>query len=287
MTYFLDSELIINPDGTIYHLHLRPEDIAEDIIFVGDPNRVEAVSKHFSRIDKKVSHREFITHTGEINGKRVTVISTGIGTDNIDIVLNELDALANIDFDTREEKDDHKALNIIRIGTSGALQADIPLDSTVLNTYALGLDGLMHFYDFYPTERERELLYQMQLQIRNFPIPPYLATASKTLYQRFNRPEYRKGITTTCTGFYAPQGRELRGRLAEPNLLHQLSYFEHEKFRIVNFEMETSGIYGLAKILGHEAISISAILANRMTNEFSEHPEQTVNQLIEEVLEKI
>ncbi len=287
MTYFLDSELIINPDGTIYHLHLRPDQIADDIIFVGDPNRVSEVSQHFSSIQHKAAHREFVTHTGFYNGKRLTVISTGIGTDNIDIVMNELDALANIDFETRELKDTHKSLNIIRIGTSGAIQADIPLDSFLLNTYALGLDGLLHFYDYYPTERERELLYQMQLQVRSFPIPPYLATASKILYQRLNLPEYKKGITTTCTGFYAPQGRELRGRLAAPDLLHQLSYFEYEKFRITNFEMETAGIYGLAKILGHEAISISAILANRMTNEFSEKPQDTVNELIVKVLEKL
>jgi uridine phosphorylase len=285
--YFPDSELIINPDGSIYHLHLRPDEVADTVIFVGDQNRVAEVSQYFDRMEVQRAHREFVTHTGWLGDKRLTVISTGIGTDNIDIVLNELDALVNIDFATRLVKEELKSLKIIRIGTSGALQSDVVVDSFLLNTYSLGLDGMMNFYNTYQTEREREILYQMMMQVPYFPITPYLFSASKQLYAQFNQAEFVKGITATCTGFYAPQGRQLRGDFAAESFLQQLSNFSFEKFRITNFEMETAGIYGLARALGHEAISINAILANRITNEFSKQPQHTVNQLIKMVLDKI
>ena len=287
MYYFPDSELIINPDGSIYHLHLLPEQVADTIIFVGDQNRVADVSKHFSKIDTKVQNREFVTHTGEMNGQRISVISTGIGTDNIDIVLNELDALVNIDFEERVLKSEHKSLNIIRIGTSGALQSDILVDSFLLNTYAVGLDGLMHFYELNSQGREADIHFQLLMQSGHFPIPPYVVSASKKLYQQINREEYQKGITATCTGFYAPQGRQLRGEQSTPDLLASLHKFQYEKFRIANFEMETAGIYGLSRVLGHEAISVSAILANRITNDFSKKPQETVDKLIELVLENL
>jgi uridine phosphorylase len=285
--YFEDSELILNADGSVYHLHLQPEQIATSIIFVGDPDRVGEVSKHFSKVDTKVQHREFVTHTGEFNGRRISVVSTGIGTDNVDIVLNELDALVNIDLKNRELKDVHTALDIVRIGTSGALQSDVMVDSFLLNTYALGLDGLLNYYDYMTTERERQILYELMAQVSYYPVNPYLFSASKSLYQKVNRAEYGKGITATCTGFYAPQGRMLRGELSTPRLLQELSNFSYEKFRITNFEMETAGIYGLAKVLGHEAISISAILANRITGEFSKKPAETVEKLIEMVLDSL
>lgn len=289
MKHFPPSELIINPDGSIYHLNLQPDQIGKDIIVVGDPDRVVKVSKHFDSIEHKVQKREFITHTGTMNGKRITVISTGIGTDNIDIVMNELDALANIDFEKRIEKENLTSLNIIRIGTSGAMQEDIQMDSLLVSEYGIGLDGLLHFYDFKNNADEHMTFLTFMEQvgsISNFPIRPYIASAGKEIMQKMAT-DFIKGITMTSPGFYAPQGRILRADLAINNMLDHLGKFSYKNLRCTNFEMETAAIYGLSNILGHQAISFNAIIANRVTNEFSSSPKETVEKLIEIVLDRI
>jgi len=289
MKHFPPSELIINPDGSIYHLNLRPEQLARDIITVGDQDRVGEVSKHFDRIDTKVQKREFTTHTGELNGKRLTVISTGIGTDNIDIVLNELDALANIDFETRREKEKLTSLNFIRIGTSGAMQEDIPVDSFLVSKFGIGIDGLLHFYEYQNNADEHMTFLNFMESVGreiNFPIRPYIASAGENLLEKLAS-DFLKGITVTCPGFYAPQGRILRGNLSVNALLQNLSSFNNNGLRCTNFEMETAGIYGLANALGHQAISFNAILANRISNEFSKTPKETVEKLIVSVLDRI
>lgn len=289
MTHIPESELILNKDGSVYHLHLRPEQIANTIITVGDPDRVSAVSKHFDRIDTKVQKREFVTHTGELNGQRISVISTGIGTDNIDIVLNELDALVNIDLKTRVVKTDLTSLNIIRIGTSGCLQKHIPVDSFLVSSFAIGFEGLLHYYNH--TNNADEILLQYHFMnfcghALQFPIRPYFAQASKSLAEKVGD-KMLKGITATCSGFYAPQTRSLRLPPSTPELLDTLAEFEHDKLLITNFEMETAGIYGLARMLGHEAVSCNALLANRATQTFSTDPSKTVERLIKRVLERI
>ena len=285
------SELIINPDGSIYHLNLRAEDIAQTIITVGDPKRVEMISERFDEIEVKKASREFVTHTGRIGNKRLSVLSTGIGTDNIDIVLNELDALVNIDFETRLEKEHHTPLKLIRLGTSGALQADIPLDTVVISSHALGIDGFLNFYHYENSLEEKTIkddfiAYLEQLLHLHF--SPYLFSASNLLLSLLNKDNFSKGITLTCPGFYAPQGRKLRiGGSFNASVLNQLAQFSSSGHRLTNFEMETAGIYGLAQILGHEAISCSAILANRIKNTFSKNPQKTVIHLIDNILEKI
>lgn len=282
MSRIAESELILNADGSVYHLSLLPEDIATTILTVGDPDRVERVSKHFDSIEVSKHKREFVTHTGTLNGKRLTVISTGIGTDNIDIVVNELDALVNIDLEKREPRASSVSLEIIRIGTSGALHADIALDSIVVSKYGLGLDGLMTFYNspevYWP---------QGLLEFCGSLGPPaqqiYIAPASLQLDARCPS-SWQRGITVTCPGFYAPQGRQLRARPAFPGLLDKLRAYD-EELRITNFEMETAGIYGLGGMLGHDCISLNAIVANRATGEFSKTPHNTVDRLIMQTLD--
>ena len=288
MEKFLESELIINPDNSIYHLHLQPHQIAETIITVGDPSRVEEVSKHFDSIEHKVAYREFVTHTGYLNNKRLTVISTGIGTDNIDIVLTELDALVNIDFATRETKKDLTALKIIRVGTSGAVQENIPIDSLLISEMAIGMDGLMSFYAEKNSIQETIFLEAFSQYMRpHFKgIAPYIATANEELVKLFES-ECIKGTTITATGFYAPQGRLLRAKSDFPNFIEIISGFKHPHVKITNLEMETAGIYGLGGLLGHQCISINAILANRITHEFSKNPQTIVDNMIEMMLEKI
>ncbi len=284
-----DSELIINPDGSVYHLNLRPEQLAPTVITVGDPDRVGEVSKHFDRIDVQVQKREFVTHTGELNGQRITVISTGIGTDNIDIVLNELDALVNIDFSTREIKNEHTSLDIIRIGTSGSMQKEIPVDSLLFSTFAIGLDGLLHFYDFQNNANETMVFYEFMQSIGSktaFPIRPYMAECEGALMNKLGK-GITRGITVTCPGFYAPQGRVLRAKPAIDDLLDNLHSFEYRDLKITNFEMETAGIYGLSRVLGHQALSCNAILANRVNNEFSKAPKKIVEDLIQMVLSRL
>ncbi|MET3879372.1 nucleoside phosphorylase [Chitinophaga sp. OAE865] len=280
-----ESELIINNRGAVYHLDVRPEELAHTIITVGDPDRVGAVSKHFDKIESKHQHREFVTHTGYIGNKRLSVVSTGIGTDNIDIVFNELDALVNIDFETRLVKPALTSLQIIRLGTSGALQESIPVDSFVVSSHGLGLDNLMNYYAFENTSAEKQLLQSFRGQVFLQPggANPCLFEASARLQSLFTE-GFHTGITVTCPGFYAPQGRVLRGPLSNPHLIDNLTNFNYEHHRITNFEMETSAIYGMGRVLGHECLSISAIVANRIRKEFSKDGGAAVAALIEKGL---
>lgn len=280
-----ESELIINNRGAIYHLDLRPEELAGTIITVGDPDRVNTVSKYFDRIETKTQHREFVTHTGYIGKKRISVVSTGIGTDNIDIVLNELDALVNIDFKTRSIKKELKPLQIIRVGTAGSLQSSIPVDSFVVSTHGLGIDNLLNFYRHEQNEEEKQLLHSFVTltQLHNRFSSPYINSASASLMKHFVD-GYHQGITVTCPGFYGPQGRILRLGLSSPQLIDRLTQFSFGNHRIANFEMETAGIYGLGKILGHHCLSISAIVANRITKQFSKDGNAAVENLIEKTL---
>jgi uridine phosphorylase len=286
MTRIGESELIINSRGAVYHLNVRPEEIATSIITVGDPGRVAEVSKHFDSIEGKYEHREFITHTGRIGNKRLSVVSTGIGPDNIDIVLNELDALVNIDFDTRTVKPTNTRLNIIRMGTSGALQADIPVDSFVASTHGLGIDNLLNFYKQQNHEEEIQILqaFQTHTQIGHNGLQPYIASAATSLLKEFVT-GFHQGITVTCPGFYGPQGRILRLPLQFPDLINQLTSFRFGNHRITNFEMETSAIYGLGKLLNHNCISLSAIVANRVEQTFSKDGGKAVEDLIVKSLE--
>lgn len=289
MTRIPESELVLNADGSVYHLNLQPEQIADTIITVGDPDRVERISRYFDKVDTKVQKREFVTHTGEYNGKRLTVISTGIGTDNIDIVMNELDALVNIDLKTRMVKEKLSSLKFIRVGTSGCLQAQIPLDSLLISVYGLGLDGLMHYYDHYPNANETMLQHVFQRytnQEISFPVRPYISEGSLDLVKSIGY-DMLKGITVTCPGFYAPQGRQLRIPIEGKNILDKLGKFHYNGLDITNFEMETSALYGMARMMGHEAVSCNALIANRITKEFSTQAKQTVQKLIEIVLERL
>ncbi len=280
------SELIINNRGAIYHLNCRPEEIAHTILTVGDPDRVKEVSKYFDSIEYQNNHREFITHTGFLGKKRISVVSTGIGPDNIDIVLNELDALVNIDLETRVIKEELTALKIIRIGTSGSLQKGIPVDSFVASTHGLGLDNLLHFYINNNNEEEKQLLhaFNTHTQMHQAISEPYITGASISLLKDFVV-GFHHGITVTCPGFYGPQGRILRMGLKQPQLIDRLTGFNFGQHRITNFEMETSAIYGMGKILGHHCLSLSAIVANRITKEFSADGNAAVENLIKRTLE--
>ena len=287
MNFIESSELIINSRGAIYHLDLKPEEIGDTIITVGDPFRVEKVSKHFDQILFKSQHREFITHTGRIGDKIVSVISTGIGPDNIDIVINELDAIVNIDLQNRTVKPEKKQLKFIRVGTSGSLQPHIDVDSFVASTYGLGLDNLMHYYPMHQSEIELELLSNFKAQVQLNPnINPYIKGASAFLLAQFTD-GCKAGITATCPGFYGPQGRNLRMGLSMPNLNEQLTAFRFGNHQITNFEMETSAIYGLAASLGHQALSLSVIVANRLAKKFSADADAAIEKLITHTLERI
>ena len=269
MQRIAESELIINSRGAIYHLDVRPEELAQNVITVGDQDRVKEVSKHFDTIEVKRQHREFVTHTGFIGKKRISVVSTGIGPDNIDIVLNELDALVNIDFETRTINPELKQLNIIRLGTSGSLQADIPVDSFVASTHGLGIDNLMNFYLYENNEEERQIIHAFITQTQfHSKFSPYISGASGTLIRHFVD-GYHQGITVTCPGFYGPQGRILRLGISNPNLIDRLTDFNFGNHRITNFEMETSAIYGLGSALKHHCLSLNAIVANRIQKTFS------------------
>jgi uridine phosphorylase len=281
------SELIINSRGAVYHVNCRPEEIATTIITVGDPDRVKEVSKHFDSIEFKNKHREFVTHTGFVGKKRISVTSTGIGPDNIDIVLNELDALINIDFETRTIKENLTQLNIIRVGTCGSLQKEIPVDSFVASTHGLGLDNLMNFYRHTNNDEELQLqqAFVTHTQIDSM-TKPYIFGASPALLKEFVDGIHH-GITVTCPGFYGPQGRVLRLGLMQPNLIDSLTSFTFGQHRIANFEMETSAIYGLGKTLGHQCLSLSAIVANRISKEFSNDGNAAVENLIKKTLQII
>jgi uridine phosphorylase len=288
MARIAESELILNARGAVYHLDLRPEEIAGTVMLVGDPDRVKEVSKHFDKIEFQTQHREFITHTGFIGSKRLSVLSTGIGTDNIDIALNELDALVNINFTNREINAVAKSLNLIRIGTCGGLQTDIPTDSFIASTHGLGIDNLLHFYRLEQNDEEKELIQSFitQTQIHGQISQPYIAGASGSLIKHFVE-DFAQGITVTCPGFYGPQGRILRLGTRNPDLNDRLTQFRFGKHRIVNFEMETSAIYGLGKLLGHQCLSLNVVVANRVRKEFTKDGKLAVERLIVKALGNI
>ncbi|WP_276362119.1 nucleoside phosphorylase [Daejeonella sp. H1SJ63] len=287
MNKISEADLIINPDGSIYHLNLMPEDIADTIITVGDPDRVTEISRYFDSIELKKGKREFITHTGYLGKKRITVLSTGIGTDNIDIVLNELDALVNIDFDNRQVKKELKSLDIIRIGTSGSVQEDIPIGSILISEYGLGFDALMNYYLHELSGDECMLLDAVKSHFHHHKgLSPYITAADTRLFKIIGK-DLMSGITLTAPGFYAPQGREVRAKNAFPEMIHLIQKFSSGKHRISNLEMETAGIYALAKALGHRAVSVNAILASRVKFEFSPEPHKIINQAIELVLSRL
>jgi uridine phosphorylase len=282
------SELILNPDGSVYHLNLLPEHIAHDIIFVGDQNRVEKITQFFDSIEFSTQKREFKTQTGIFKGKRITVLSTGIGPDNIDIVMNELDALVNIDLKTRKLKENLTSLNIIRIGTSGSLQADIPVDSFVMSKFGLGLDNMLRSYLIdYISNIEMEDAFIKHTNWDSKKGRPYSISCSEKLENRFESNRIHKGITATASGFYGPQGRVLRLNIQDENLNSKMDNFTFNKNRITNLEMETTAIYGLGKLLGHECLSLNAIIANRASGTFSEDPYKGVDELIAYTLQKI
>jgi len=283
-----ESELILNPDRSIFHLHLKPGDIADTCILVGDQDRVEMVSKYFDKIEVEVRNREFKTHTGIYNGKRVSVVSTGIGTDNIDIVVNELDAVCNIDLETRTVKPKSRKLNLIRLGTSGSLQGDIPVDTPVVTQMSIGFDGLLNFYQ----GRNSISLLEIEkafIQHTNWNeqlAAPYFVPASEILIEKIGS-DMIKGLTISAPGFYGPQGRVLRLPLVDEHLNEKISAFRYKDLRINNFEMESSAIYGLSKLLGHEALTICVIIANRIRKEYSKNYKESVEKLIVEVLNRI
>ncbi len=288
MNKIAPSELILNPDGSIYHLNLKPEHIADNIIFVGDQNRVPKISKHFDNIEFDIQKREFKTVTGIYKGKRLTVISTGIGPDNIDIVMNELDALVNIDLENRTIKPTHHQLNIVRIGTSGSLQNDIPVDSFVMGKYGLGLDGLLHSYvAAHIFEKEIEDAFIKHTNWSNNKARPYIIKGNESLEKKLKSDKVFTGFTATAPGFYGPQGRVLRLPIQDIHLNSKMDSFNYNGIRISNLEMETSAIYGLARLLGHNALSMNAIIANRANGTFSNDPYKTVEALIQYTLDKL
>lgn len=282
-----ETELILNPNGSVYHLKLLPEVITDNIIIVGDQGRVEMVSRNFDTIDFKVQNREFITHAGSYKGKRVMALSSGIGTDNIDILVNELDAAVNIDLQTRTIKENKRTLNIVRIGTSGALQADIPVDNFVVSSHGLGFDGLMNYYLDLPSVNENELSQAFMEQTgwnKNLPFP-YCVKGSETLINKIGF-DLIQGVTATAPGFYGPQGRKLRLTPWVEDFNQQLTDFRYKEYRITNFEMETSALYGLGKLLGHNTCTVCAIIANRVAKKYSKDYHPTVERLIQLVLDR-
>lgn len=288
MTRIAESELILNPDGSVYHLNLQPENIADTIIFVGDQNRVPKVAKHFDTIEFETQKREFRTITGFYKGTKISVISTGIGPDNIDIVVNELDALVNIDLKTRTVKKEHKSLTIVRIGTSGSLQKNVPVNSFVLAKYGLGFDGMLHAYDCEQIfEKEMEDAFIKHTNYNNRKSRPYIVANSTEIEAKLTSDKIFTGITGTAGGFYGPQGRILRLALQDNNLNNKIDSFNFNGVQVTNLEMETSAIYGLAKLLGHKAISMNCIIANRANGTFSEDPYKAVEELIEYTLNKL
>jgi uridine phosphorylase len=282
------SELILNPDGSVYHINLKPGEVAQDIIFVGDQNRVEKITKHFDAIEFSTQKREFKTQTGIYKGKRITVMSTGIGPDNIDIVMNELDALVNVDLETRTVKKELTSLNMGRIGTSGSLQAAIPCDSIVMSQYGLGLDNMLRSYlidEFSETEIEDAFIQQTNWDMRKG--RPYVIAGSKSLEKRLDSDTIFKGFTGTAGGFYGPQGRVIRLGIQDPELNSKMDRFNYNGIKMTNLEMETGAIYGLGKLMGHNCLSLNAIIANRASGTFSEDPYKAVDELIIYTLNKL
>lgn len=286
MTYFSPTDLIINPDGSSYHLAIRPDQVPDQLILVGDPERVPKVSQYFDRIDTLIHKREFVSHFGELNGRRIGVISSGIGADNVEIVLNELDALVNIDFETRLVKSDKKSLNLIRIGTSGSIQESIPVDTFLVSEAAIGFDNLAQFYGFESEMMLSQPLLNEWSQLIQYPLTVYGARASDTLLADFHSIPLR-GYTLTAPGFYAPQGRSVRMKSLLPDFLLDVSKHTFDGHLITNIEMETAAYYAFAATMGHEMISLNAILANRKTNQFSKDPEGQIQKLIELAIDVI
>ena len=283
-----ESELILNPDGSIYHLALRPEELADTIITVGDPDRVERVSRHFDSVEVVRQKREFVTHTGTLRGQRITVMSTGIGTDNIDIVFNELDALVNVYFATRTIRPEHRALRVVRIGTSGALQPDLPVGTLLATRHAVGLDTLMQFYPLLMTGQENLVVDATQEALK-LEFRPYCVAGAESLRQLIVGTDgaVAEGNTLTCPGFYGPQGRTIRQHGRDGDLVQRFTNFRLGEFRFTNFEMETAGLYALGRLLGHEVLSLSALVANRATGHFHPNPDAPVDALIERTLRAI
>lgn len=282
------SELILNPDGSIYHLALKPEQIGSLVLVVGDPGRVARISSRFDKIEHRVENREFITHTGTFRGARLTALATGIGTDNIDIVLTELDALVNVDLEKRTPKKEHKALTIVRMGTCGALQEDVPVDELVVSQYALGLDNVMHYYAHEQTDAELRILQSFMHHTEwpdNLPMP-YLATGHEALVDTLGHGNHT-GITATAGGFYGPQGRQVRAVPSVGGLNELLTSFRHEDLRLLNFEMETSALYGLSELLGHKACTVCTVVANRLRKEYSKDHHAAIERMIDQVLERL
>ncbi|WP_075601731.1 nucleoside phosphorylase [Saccharicrinis aurantiacus] len=284
-----ESELIINPDGSVFHLHLKPGEIAQNIILVGDPGRVETVASYFETIDIKRQNREFVSVTGSYKGTKFTVVATGIGTDNIDIVINELDALVNVDFNTRFVKEEKTTLNFVRIGTSGSLQKDLSVDSCLLSTKAIGFDGLLNFYANRNevTDINFEQAFKSELDWSHYLASPYVVEASQTLLDKFSENNFEQGVTISAPGFYGPQGRVIRLPLADADINEKISNFRFDDERITNYEMECSAIYGLSKLLGHNAATVCAIIANRKAGTYSKDYKPVIFDLIKKVLDSL
>lgn len=287
MAKIAETDLVLNPDGSVYHLALLPKHISDTVLTVGDPSRVNAISQFFDSIEFEMNRREFITQVGTYKGKRVTVTSTGIGTDNIEIFFTEIDALVNVDLKTREPKSRKRKLKIIRIGTSGALQEDIPVGSFLLSDYAVGFDNLMSFYDLRQDDLERNIAEDMRKKVK-LPFTPYVVRGSEALRKQIGA-DMIVGNTITAPGFFAPQGRTVRLPIKFPKLLDDLNSYHHRPsdFWLANFEMETAGYYAMARMLGHEVLSTNAIIANRIKNKFSKDPNKIVEGLIRLVLDRI
>lgn len=289
MSKIEDSELIINPDGSVFHLHVKPGEVGDLIILVGDPERVKSISSHFDTIDLQVSNREFVTHTGRIGNKKVTAIGTGIGTDNIDIVLNELDALVNIDFETRQVKKTLKKLDIVRIGTSGSLQESIPVDSWLISEKSIGFDGLLNFYGNRDSvcDLSFEASFVEDIQWNPKLTMPYVCDAAPTLLNKLNGSEFITGVTISAPGFYGPQGRVLRLPIADASINEKITAFSYNKYKITNYEMECSAIYGLSRLMGHNSLTVCLIIANRLAGTFSSNYRDEMEKLIKFVLNKL
>jgi len=283
------SELIINPDGSIFHLHLKPEQLAENVILVGDPGRVKMIAGFLDKIESESENREFVSATGRFGSKRVTILSTGIGTDNIDIVMNELDALVNIDLATRQIKKDHKTLRIIRIGTSGGLQGDIPVNAFLASAKAIGFDGLLNFYENRNkiAELKFEQAFKSYVSWNELLPSPYVVSADQELFDRIVDDEFTTGVTISAPGFYGPQGRILRLNITDPLINDKIEAFRFDNQRITNYEMECSAIYGLSKLLGHKALTVCIIIANRVSKNANEDYKPVMVTLVQKVLERI
>ena len=282
---YSETDLVLNPDGSVYHLSLHPQDISDKIIVVGDPGRVHRISRHFDSVEFEMNKREFITHTGKYNGKRLTVISSGMGTDNVEIVMTELDALFNIDLVHREPKAQKNKLQIIRVGTSGTIQDDIKVGSHLATEYAIGLDTIIQFYKYKHSGIEKRIIKKLRKELDLY-YTPYCFKGSLSLFEKFKDCTIA-GNTVTCPGFYAPQGREIRMPIRYKDIIEKMQYFHEEGVWITNLEMETAGYYAFAKLLGHEMLSLNAIMANRVKGQFAKNPNKIIDSLIGKVLDRI